>query len=248
MIKDRKGVVRGLKQRAERRGRHWSLAAVAALAVAGCGAAHTHMNASAKESANAERHSFSSSTATSEASHAGHGTAARRGAVHGGASAPVPSLSENPGTAMEISSSAISHAKGEPIERRYTCDGEDRSPPIKWSGIPANAAELALFVINFKPVDGKLFFDWAVAGIDPRLKGLPAGRLPAGAVVGRNGFGKVGYSICPSGRRTESYVIVLFAPPRRLARRPGFEPVALHQRILQLAPKAGLLGASYARH
>lgn len=137
-------------------------------------------------------------------------------------------------------------AVGRVIERRYTCDGADQSPPLRWSGIPAKAAELVLFVMNLKPVAGKLFFDWAIAGIDPKSRGLPAGRLPAGAVLGRNGFGKDGYSICPSGHAREQYAFALFAPSRRLSPRPGFDPLRLRAQILGFAPNSALLAASYA--
>ena len=37
---------------------------------------------------------------------------------------------------MRIISSAF--ADGTPIPRRYTCDGEDISPPLEWTGVPAS--------------------------------------------------------------------------------------------------------------
>src|ERR1017187_7563044 len=103
---------------------------------------------------------------------------------------------------IALSSAAITQVAGagREVDRETTCDGADRSPALKWRGIPANAAELTLFVLDLQPVNHKLFFDWAVAGLSPKLKGLEAGRLPPGAVVGRNGFGHTGYSICQIGR------------------------------------------------
>lgn len=139
-------------------------------------------------------------------------------------------------------------ARGEPLHqlpREYTCDGADISPPLRWHGIPPDAAELVLFAINLYPANGKLFFDWSVAGINPKLGGLQAGRLPSGAVVGRNGLGHNAYSICPPGSAREQYVFVLFAPPKKLSAQPGFEPLALRSQILDIAPSAGLLSASY---
>ncbi len=133
------------------------------------------------------------------------------------------------------------------VGREYTCDGADRSPPLDWSGIPSNAVELTLFVLNFKPVGGELFFDWSVAGLSPELHGLRTGRLPVGAVVGRNGFGHTGYSICPSNGAHEKYVFVLYAPTKRVAARPDFDPLALRSQVLRSSRGAGLITGEYAR-
>ena len=43
---------------------------------------------------------------------------------------------------MELNSSAFK--EGGPIPARYTCDGRDVSPPLKWGAVPAGAKFLAL--------------------------------------------------------------------------------------------------------
>ena len=113
--------------------------------------------------------------------------------------------------------------------------------------MPAGTAELALFAMNVQPVGGKLFFDWAVAGIDPSLEGIEAGDLPKGAVTGRNSLGKVGYSICPAQGTGESYVFALYALPARLSAQKGFDARVLREEVLASSGNAGLLVASYAR-
>ena len=148
-----------------------------------------------------------------------------------------------------LSSPAIRKVAGGGLEldRESTCNGADRSPALSWSGVPSNAAELTLFVLNLEPVNHRLFVDWAVAGLSPKLNHLEAGRLPPGAVVGRNGFGRASYSICPSDSARESYVFALEAPTTRVAAQPGFEPLALRERALASSRGDGLLIASYAR-
>lgn len=128
----------------------------------------------------------------------------------------------------------------------YTCDGKDTWPPLKWSGIPAGTAELALFALNVEPVGEELFFDWALAGIDPSSEGIQSGQLPRGAVVGRNSFGKNGYSICPAGSR-ETVIFALYALPSQLGARTGFDPAALRKQILASSGNVGLLAVSYGR-
>src|SRR5262245_49042819 len=43
---------------------------------------------------------------------------------------------------MALGSPAFSD--GAMIPKAFTCDGEDRSPPLEWSGVPASARTLAL--------------------------------------------------------------------------------------------------------
>jgi hypothetical protein len=132
------------------------------------------------------------------------------------------------------------------LSARYTCDGANVSPALRWQGVPAGTKELVLFAANIRPVKGRLFFDWAVAGLSPELEEIKAGALPAGAIVGRNSFGKVGYEICPEGS-SETYVFTLFALPKKLSPSSGFEPFALRKAVAGVSGNAGLLGMSYAR-
>ncbi|MFI5009735.1 MAG: YbhB/YbcL family Raf kinase inhibitor-like protein [Solirubrobacterales bacterium] len=135
-----------------------------------------------------------------------------------------------------------------PISATYTCDGADISPPISWSQIPAHTVELQLYIFNFLPVGGKLFADWAVAGLSPSLHGLAAGRLPAGAIVGRNGSGQTRYSLCPAKGANTRFAFLLYALPQRIAAKPGFDANAMREQALHTAEHAGLLAFSYRRH
>jgi hypothetical protein len=149
---------------------------------------------------------------------------------------------------MTLQSPAITASGGQPgaIPATYTCDGKGSWPAFSWGGVPPGTAELALYAMSIAPVEGHLFIDWAVAGLDPGLQSLQAGRLPKGAVVGTNSFGKRGYEICPSGAG-ETYIFALFALPHSLSPRPGFDPRALRERILEASGNVGLLPATYAR-
>lgn len=133
------------------------------------------------------------------------------------------------------------------IPAGYTCDGSGATPALRWAGVPADTRELVLYVMNAKPVNGRLFFDWAVAGLDPHSESLAAGALPPGAVVGTNSFGRQGYSICPEPGGAETYIFALFALPKALAPAPGFDPRPLREEILALSGNVGLLTAIYAR-
>jgi phosphatidylethanolamine-binding protein (PEBP) family uncharacterized protein len=150
---------------------------------------------------------------------------------------------------MALESPSLSSSTGgvAPLSSVYTCDGKDGWPAFAWQGVPEGTVELALFAMNVQPVEEKLFFDWAVAGIDPALSGIEASGLPHGAVVGRNSFGKRGYSICPPPGSPETYMFALYALPKRLSPQPGFDPSAFRQEVLAISGNAGLLPASYGR-
>lgn len=49
-----------------------------------------------------------------------------------------------------LASSVFYH--GGEIPGRYTCDGEDVSPPLQWSGVPAGTRSLALIVKERRPL------------------------------------------------------------------------------------------------
>jgi phosphatidylethanolamine-binding protein (PEBP) family uncharacterized protein len=151
---------------------------------------------------------------------------------------------------MTLQSPAIASASvGEPgtLAAAYTCDGQGSWPELHWSGVPAGTAELILYVMNVAPVEGKLFVDWAVAGLDPSLTGIEAGKLPKGAITGTNGFGKPGYEICPPKGGGEIYIFAVYALPRALSPPKGFDARELRRRILDVSGNVGLLSASYTR-
>lgn len=114
---------------------------------------------------------------------------------------------------MELFTSAF--RDGDLIPPKYTCDGENVSPPLEWSGVPESAKSLVLIVEDPDAPRGT-FLHWLIWGIDPAEKGLPEGagagsKTPGGARQGRNGFGKPGYGgpCPPSG--THRYIFRLLA-------------------------------------
>jgi len=176
-----------------------------------------------------------------------------------GPSVPIPKGEPEPGItpeqrreatvasmALESPSSHPSTAGPPALPAQYTCDGKNTSPALRWQGVPEGTAELALLAMNVQPVGGELFFDWAVAGLGPELEEIEAGKLPGGAVAGRNSFGKTGYGICPEGGG-ETYMFMLLALPKRLSPTQGFDPLAFRKAALEISGNAGLLALSYVR-
>lgn len=110
--------------------------------------------------------------------------------------------------AMMFASSAFSH-NGE-VPRRYTCDGEDRSPPLSWSGLPPGTQSLVLIVDDPDAPDPRAprmtWVHWVLYNLPPDAPGLPegaaAGQLPAGTREGLNDWRRAGYGgPCPPAGR-----------------------------------------------
>jgi phosphatidylethanolamine-binding protein (PEBP) family uncharacterized protein len=149
---------------------------------------------------------------------------------------------------ISLASPSLESTGGEPVlPATYTCDGKDSWPELRWGGVPTGTKELVLFAMNIQPVEEKLFFDWALAGIDPNLKAIEAGKLPKGAVLGQNGFRKSGYSICPPKGSGETYVFALYALPEALTPSSGFDPRSLREEVLATSGNVGLVAARYER-
>ena len=101
---------------------------------------------------------------------------------------------------------------GGTIPRTYTCDGPDTSPPLRWSGVPAQATMLELMMRDPDAPNGN-FIHWRVSQIPASTDGLAAGRVPPGTREGRNSFGTTGYrGPCPPhGDTAHHYVITVTA-------------------------------------
>jgi phosphatidylethanolamine-binding protein (PEBP) family uncharacterized protein len=110
------------------------------------------------------------------------------------------------------------------ISPRYTCQGGNVTPPLLWAGVPPHSAELLVFVRTI--LEGHVTTNWALAGLSPSLQKLEAGKLPSGAIVGRNSLGKVGYSLCPSPSGG-LITMGVYAVPHGLGLKTGFNPEQL---------------------
>jgi Raf kinase inhibitor-like YbhB/YbcL family protein len=107
-----------------------------------------------------------------------------------------------------LQSSAFTH--GEPIPGRHSCEGEDVSPPLSWSGAPEGTRSLAL-VVDDPDAPARTFTHWLGWGLDPGTQGLGEGE--AAPVEGRNDFGTSGYrGPCPPpGHGRHRYFFQLYA-------------------------------------
>lgn len=166
--------------------------------------------------------------------------------------------SKNPATAapqsLHVSSEAFS--PGAAIPLRYTPGGENVSPPLRWSGVPANARELVMIVEDPDAPFPSPFVHWILAGLAPTTTELPTGVpttmvLPslANAVQSQNDMKKPGYygPEPPLGHGVHHYHFQLFALDTESKAGPDVTVAELVQRMRGHVLAEGELIGTYER-
>jgi Raf kinase inhibitor-like YbhB/YbcL family protein len=104
--------------------------------------------------------------------------------------------------ALKISSPAF--ADGGAIPAKYTCEGEDTSPALVWSGAPGGTKSLVLIVDDPDAPDPKAprmtWVHWVLYDLPPDSSGLPegVGKLPGSTQVGLNDWKRADFGgPCP---------------------------------------------------
>lgn len=117
---------------------------------------------------------------------------------------------------LELRSSQFDPGGEIPI--RFTCQGEDISPPLQWRGVPSDTKSLVL-ICDDADAPGGSFCHWVVYNLPPppdmgRLPEAvpPGGEIPQGGMQGRNDFGEVQYNgPCPPEGPEHQYYFRLYA-------------------------------------
>lgn len=118
---------------------------------------------------------------------------------------------------MQLTSSAFE--AGGRIPGKYTCDGEDKSPPLTISGVPGGTKSLVL-VMDDPDAPAGTWDHWVVFNIPPSVTDIPEGQEPAG-VHGKGTSGNLEYhGPCPPDRE-HRYFFKLYALDTQLDLREG---------------------------
>ncbi len=119
---------------------------------------------------------------------------------------------------IQLSSSAFTEA--ETIPKKYTCDGQDVSPPLSWTGVPTGTSSLLLIVDDPDAPRGT-WVHWVLIDLPVNLDGLPEGVQGEG-IEGVNDFGRQGYGgPCPPRGSNHRYYFKLYALDKVLGLKAG---------------------------
>jgi len=142
---------------------------------------------------------------------------------------------------LSIESAAFPH--NGMIPAAHTCDGADTSPPLSIRNVPAKAKTLAL-IVDDPDAPGKTWVHWVVWNIGADTAEIPSNTVPAGALQGKNDFGKPAYGgpCPPSG--THRYFFKLYALDAALPLKAGATKAQIEEamkgRVLEKAERIGL--------
>ena len=116
--------------------------------------------------------------------------------------------------AFALSSPSV--AEGKEIPAKFTCDGADVSPELKWTTPPAGTKSLAL-IMDDPDAPGGNWTHWVVWDIKPDKQGLPENvarttQVKDLCLQGTNSFTKIGYGgPCPPAGPAHRYQFKLYA-------------------------------------
>lgn len=153
--------------------------------------------------------------------------------------------------AMQLSLTSAEFTDRGIIPRRYTCEGEDISPPLIWSGTPERTKSFALIVDDPDAPDPAaprmIWVHWVMYNLPPTIRELPEGvsseALPPGTREGQNDWKNLGYGgPCPPiGRHRyfhKLYALDVVLPELGLATKEELEE-AMQGHILAKAVLVG---------
>ena len=168
--------------------------------------------------------------------------------------APADS-SRQPGRPSMITVTSSAFAADAEIPIRYTCQGQDISPPLAWSGVPEGTRSLALIVEDPDAPDPaapkRVWAHWVMYDLPPDAaaleEGAGAGKPPHGARAGANDWANPGYGgPCPPIGR-HRYFHRLFALDTVLGDRGVLTAVALRREMEGHVLATGELVGTYQK-
>lgn len=124
---------------------------------------------------------------------------------------------------LTITSPAFEDGKRIPV--KFTCQGDDVSPPLKWSAAEVGAKSYAL-ICDDPDAPGGTWVHWVIYNIPASARGLgehvpSKDMLPDGSLQGVNDFKRVGYGgPCPPPGRPHRYSFRLYALDMVLSLKP----------------------------
>ncbi|MCZ6539149.1 MAG: YbhB/YbcL family Raf kinase inhibitor-like protein [Chloroflexi bacterium] len=151
---------------------------------------------------------------------------------------------------IEISSPAFGSGDSIPVE--FTCDGDDLSPPLRWSKPPAGTRALVV-VVDDPDAPGRIFRHWSVYNIPSGTRSLKesrptTSRLENTTLQGKNDFGGVGYGgPCPPRGQEHEYVFFIYALSEPLDLEAEASPAEVAAAIRGRVLGAGSFSGMYVR-
>ena len=122
---------------------------------------------------------------------------------------------------MALTVSSLAFSNGDRIPAKFTCQGQDVSPPLAWGNPPAGTRSFAL-IVDDPDAPAGIFTHWVLFNIPADSRTLPEAvpaqaELSGGARQGKNDSGRTGYyGPCPPPGGQHRYQFTLYALDKML--------------------------------
>ncbi|GAB2866776.1 hypothetical protein GCM10027277_39620 [Pseudoduganella ginsengisoli] len=131
-----------------------------------------------------------------------------------GNSAASGTVSVTPAAGTSSSGFTVTSAagvEGATMPNTYTCDGSSKSPPLAWSGAPANTQSYAV-VMSTIPGPGSVKYNWLLYNIPASVTSLAVNSTGVGTLGFADDGAGLGYAApCSSGAGTKTYTYTVYA-------------------------------------
>ena len=160
---------------------------------------------------------------------------------------------------MTINITSTAFDDDRPIPVKYTGDGADVSPPLRWEGIPEGTVELVLICDDPDAPTVEPWVHWVLYGMPPVITELPEGiptgtrlNAPIQALQGRNSWSSgrtVGYRgpAPPARHGQHHYHFKLYALSSETGLHPGVDKAAVVYAMKDFILDQGELIGTYER-
>ena len=135
---------------------------------------------------------------------------------------------------MSIQITSAAFADGQSIPAKYTCEGNDVSPPLEWTNAPANTRSFAL-IADDPDAPAGTWVHWVIYDLPANISALPEGvaktqTIAGNAKQGMNDFRRIGYGgPCPPPGKPHRYFFRIYA----LDTMPNLKPGATKKELLK---------------
>lgn len=156
------------------------------------------------------------------------------------------------GVAMSIHLTSTAFADEQSIPVKYTCDGDDVSPPLAWTNAPVGTKSFSLIVDDPDAPSGT-WVHWVVYDLPTDVRSLPENLaksqyIPGNAKQGLNDFKRLGYGgPCPPPGKAHRYFFKLYALDTMLDLKPGLTKANVLKAMAGHVLAEGQLQGTYQR-
>ena len=130
---------------------------------------------------------------------------------------------------------------------RFTCNGKNTNPPLKFDDVPEDTKSLALIMEDLDAPGGSMVH-WLVYNMLSDSKGIEEGHTPDSGIEGMNDFEEKGYfGPCPPENSTRTYKFTLYALDKVVDSVENLSGVELIKRITNNVIEKAVLNAKFER-